>query len=105
MYTIQYDRILLWGFIWVLLVSMLDHYLAIKFQENLLSYEWNPLGILLIKLDAGSVALFMTLKMGFLWGIAAVIVRLYSWKKEAAYASIVALCIVQFLLMIFFIFG
>ena len=103
MYKIQYDRILLWGFIWILLVSMIDHYLAIKFQEDILEFEWNPLGILLIKLDAGSVALFMTLKMGFLWAVAAIILRLYQFKRAAAYIAIATLSFVQLLLMIFFL--
>ena len=82
MYKLQYDKVLLWGFIWILLVSMVDHYLAIKLQDVMLEFEWNPLGILLIRLDGGSVALFMTIKMAigvlsllqliliffFLWG-------------------------------------
>ena len=103
MYKLQYDRILLWGFIWILLVSMVDHYLAIKFQDSILEFEWNPLGVLLIKLDAGSVALFMTLKMGFLWAVAAIILRLYQFKKKYAYAAIATLSFVQLLLMIFFL--
>ena len=46
MYKLQYDKVLLWGFIWILLVSMVDHYLAIKLQDVMLEFEWNPLGIL-----------------------------------------------------------
>ena len=105
MYKLEYDRIILWGFIWILLVSMVDHYLAIKFQDSILEFEWNPLGVLLIELDAGSVALFMTLKMGFLWAVAAIILRLYQFKKKYAYAAIATLSFVQLLLMIFFLQG
>jgi hypothetical protein len=103
MYKLQYDRILLWGFVWILLVSMVDHYLAIKFQNSILEFEWNPLGVLLIHLDEGSVALFMTLKMGFLWVVAAIILRLYQFKKKYAYVAVAALSFVQLLLMIFFL--
>ena len=85
------------------MVSMVDHYLAIKFQETIIDYEWNPLGIYLINLDAGSVALFMTLKMGCLWVVAAIILRLYQVKKVVAYVAIGTLSFVQLLLMIFFI--
>jgi hypothetical protein len=81
---------------------MLDHYLAIKFQESILELEWNPLGVFLIHLDAGSIALFMTLKMGFLWLIAAIILKLYNYKKKYAYSAIVVLSFAQLLLTIFF---
>ena len=103
MYKLHYDRIILWGFIWILLVSMIDHYLAIKFQESILEFEWNPLGVFLIHLDAGSIALFMTLKLGFLWVIAAIILRLYRFKKKYAYAAIATLSFVQLLLIFFFL--
>lgn len=103
MYKLQYDKVLIWGFIWILLVSMVDHYLAIKLQDVMLEFEWNPLGILLIHLDGGSVALFMTLKMGFLWIIAGIILKLYEYKKSYAYAAIGVLSILQLILIFFFL--
>lgn len=105
MYKLQYDKVLLWGFIWILLVSMVDHYLAIKLQDVMLEFEWNPLGILLIRLDGGSVALFMTIKMGFLWVIAGIILKLYEYKKKYAYAAIGVLSLLQLILIFFFLWG
>tara|TARA_R110000751_G_scaffold188007_2_gene294112 strand:+ start:865 stop:1182 length:318 start_codon:yes stop_codon:yes gene_type:complete len=105
MYRLRYDKILLWGFIWILAVSMVDHYLAIKLQSVMLDFEWNPLGVLLIEIDGGSVALFMTIKMAFLWVIAALILKLYDYKKSYAYVAIATLSFVQLLLILFFLCG
>jgi len=90
-------------FIWVLLVSMLDHYLTIKLQSTILGEEKNPIGLFLIRIDEGSVALFMTLKMLFLWVIAGVLLTLYQFKKRMAYAGVIALSIVQLWLVSYFL--
>jgi|TARA_Y100000593_G_C4306862_1_gene336186 hypothetical protein len=105
MYKLYYDKIILWGFIWILLVSLLDHYLTIKLQDSILQFEWNPLGVFLIEADRGSVALFMTLKMAFLWPIAAIILWLYQFNKKFAYTAIISLSFVQALLILFFLCG
>ncbi len=47
----------------ILAISALDLYLIIRFQHVLIHEEKNALGIWLIRLDSGSVALFSAVKM------------------------------------------
>jgi hypothetical protein len=89
-------------FWWVLLVSLVDHYLTIKLQETILTAEKNPLGIILIEADNGSVALFMTLKMAFLWVIYFFLLNIYKVKKIYALVPLAALSIVQLILVFYF---
>ena len=103
MKTIKYDYFLAASFIWVWLVSMLDHYPTIKFQKTIIESEKNPFGLWLIEIDNGSVALFMTLKMMCLWIIAAIILCLYRTKKKMAYVSIIALSLTQLALLFYFL--
>ena len=103
MKTFRYDNFLLCIFIWVLLVSMLDHYLTIKLESTILGEEKNPIGLSLIKANGGSVALFMTIKMLFLWMIAGILLILYQFKKRMAYAGVIALGIVQLWLVSYFL--
>lgn len=53
--------LLIWNFI--LCISAYDLYLSIRFQENLILNELNPLGMWLIAVDNGDIALFMAVKM------------------------------------------
>lgn len=99
MKTLHYDKILVFGFMWILLISLIDHYLTIKFQDNIIATERNPIGAWLIQIDGRSVALFMTLKMGGLWIIAATLLILYKTKKRLAYLGLAALSIAQLLLV------
>ena len=83
-------------------MSMVDHYLTIKLQETILTEEKNPLGVLLISLDNGSVALFMTLKMTFLWLIYFILLELYKVKKIYAIIPMIVLSIMQLFLVFYF---
>lgn len=105
MFKAKFNAPIIFGLLWVIMVSMLDHYYTIKLQENILDYEQNPIGTFLIKLDSGSVALFMTLKMICLWLLVITILILYNIKKLYAYISLTSLCIAQLLLLIYFIWG
>ena len=51
----------LWLF--VAIVAAIDFYASIKLQDTLLRDELNPVGRALIRLDDGSVALFMSVKL------------------------------------------
>jgi len=86
-------------FSWIVLVSMFDHYLTIKLQDVIIHTEQNPIGRLLIKIDGGSVALFMTLKMFFLWIIFISIFYLYKWKKHYALITLKTLALLQTILV------
>ena len=105
MKNIIYDKFLVLAFTWIWLISMLDHYMTIKMQETILDYEQNPIGSFLINLDSGSVALFMTAKMMCLWIIASIIISTYQESKVKAYIYTTVLCIVQFLLLLYFVWG
>ena len=105
MFKAKFNVPIILGLLWVIMVSMLDHYYTIKLQENILDYEQNPIGTFLIKLDSGSVALFMTVKMICLWILVITIITLYNIKKLYAYISLISLCIAQLLLIIYFLYG
>ncbi len=105
MKRINYDKFLVFAFMWVWLVSMLDHYITIKMNDTILEDEQNPLGTFLINIDSGSVALFMTVKMICLWVIAGIILSIYQENKTRAYICIVALCIAQLFLLLYFMWG
>lgn len=47
----------------IALVALIDVYFSFKHSDNMTTGEFNPIGRMLIQLDNGSVALFMTLKM------------------------------------------
>jgi hypothetical protein len=81
---------------------MIDHYYTIKLDHYILIEERNPVGLYLINLDGGSVALFMTIKMISLWGIAGILIYLYKYKTRYAWAGIISLSIVQTLLLYYF---
>jgi hypothetical protein len=88
--------------LYVFIVSMIDHYYTIKLDHYILIEERNPVGLYLINLDGGSVALFMTIKMISLWGIGGVLYILYKRKRSYAWAGLISLSIVQTLLLYYF---
>ena len=102
--AIKYDVFLLANFLWILLVSLVDHYLTIKLQEVIFEAENNPVGKFLIELDDG-VALFMTIKMLCLWIIFSILLSIYNDSKMKAYICTITLSIAQFLLVLYFIWG
>ena len=58
------DNIFFWTiFILVLSVSTVDLYFLIKFQSVIVDEEKNLIGLWLIHLDSGSIALFSAIKM------------------------------------------
>ena len=102
--AIKYDAFMAANFLWILLVSLIDHYLTIKLQDTILEEEQNPVGKFLILIDNG-VALFMTIKMLCLWIICIILLSIYKDSKIRAYVCITALSIVQLLLIIYFLYG
>ena len=102
--AIKYDVFMAANFLWILLVSLLDHYLTIKLQDTILEEEQNPVGKFLILLDNG-VALFMTIKMLCLWIIFFILLSIYNDSKIKAYICTIALSIAQFLLVLYFTWG
>ena len=102
--AIKYDVFMAANFLWILLVSLVDHYFTIKLQDTILEEEQNPLGRSLILLDEG-VALFMTVKMLCLWVIFFILLSIYRDSKLKAYICVSVLSIVQAGLVIYFIWG
>lgn len=99
--AIKYDMFMGANFLWVLLVSLVDHYLTIKLQYGILDAEQNPIGRILIRIDGG-VALFMTAKMLCLWVILFILLAIYKDSKIKAYICVAVLSVVQLLLVIYF---
>lgn len=87
--------------LWVWAVSMVDHYLTIKLQQSIILHEKNPLGLLLIGADHGSVALFMTVKMMGLWLIFFITLGLYRWKKPYGLSAMLLLSLIQLYLVMY----
>ena len=102
MTNIKYDKFLVLGFLWIFLTSMLDHYFTIKFQDTIVTDEMNPFGRFLLRLDGGSVALFMTLKWSFSGLLPSLSSFSYRVKKKFAYACTLALSMVQLCLIFIF---
>jgi hypothetical protein len=88
--------------LWVWGVSMWDHYLTIKLQHEIMLHEKNPLGLLLLGADGGSVALFMTVKMIGLWLIFFITLGLYRWRKPYGLSAMLLLSLVQLYLVLYF---
>jgi hypothetical protein len=87
---------------WVWGVSMWDHYLTIKLQHEIMLHEKNPLGLLLLGADGGSVALFMTVKMIGLWLIFFITLGLYRWRKPYGLSAMLLLSLIQLYLVLYF---
>ena len=102
--AIKYDVFMAVNFLWILLVSLVDHYLTIKLQDIILESEQNPMGKFLIQRDGG-VALFMTTKMLCLWIIFFILLSIYRDSKIKAYICVTALSVVQLLLVFYFLYG
>ena len=81
------------------LISAIDLYWAVKNQHIMLENEENPIGRYLIRLDDGSVALFMGVKMAGTILALGLLVFLYHYKKLYAWLSIIFLTVAQFLLL------
>ena len=102
--AIKYDMFMAANFLWVLLVSLVDHYLTIKLQDGILDAEQNPIGKILMRIDGG-VALFMTSKMLCLWVIFFILLSIYKDSKIKAYICITTLSVAQLLLVFYFLYG
>jgi len=83
------------------LVSAIDCYWSIKLQESLLVNEQNPIGVYLIKLDNGDIALFMMWKIIGTIVTLGLLIVLYKYNSKIAQLSCFGVCIFQILLLIY----
>ncbi len=90
---------------WILTVCLVDHYYSIKYQETLLSLERNPVGTFLIEADHGSVALFMSIKVGIIWFVVLCIIGLWRWSKGKTLLILTVLSLVQLYVMYMLLFA
>jgi hypothetical protein len=81
------------------LISAIDLYWAVKNQDTMIFNEENPIGRYLIRLDDGSVALFMGVKMAGTILALGFLIFLYHYKSFFAWVSIVILTMLQFYLL------
>lgn len=93
----------LWLFIGV--VAAYDVYLSIKYQEVLQYQELNPLGRWLLKLDGGSVAVFMGCKFLGTLVVLGVIQLLYFYRRHLGLTVATAMACVQVAVGTFLLFG
>ena len=89
-------------FVWVWLVSMVDHYLTIKLSHTIMQEERNPIGRWLLEVDGGNPALFMTIKMMCLWIIFLCCLKIYQWKPRNCLIVLSFLALAQLLLVFYF---
>ena len=90
-HTIAYAQLCLFiGF-----ASAFDIYMSIKAQEYLFDIEMNPVGRWLIRLDGGSVALFMGVKTAGTTLALGILVWMYLHKRSWAWMSIVFVSLMQ----------
>lgn len=87
----------------VITVSAIDMYFAIKYRDTMV--ELNPIGVLLMNMDNGGVALFMSLKLigttVALWLMGV----LYCTKRKLAVSVTIGVAIFQLGLAAFLYFG
>ena len=95
------DRKFYFAAMWLVigLISAIDLYWAVKNQHTMIHNEENPIGRYLIRLDGGSVALFMGVKMAGTILALGFLVFLYHYKRLYAWLSIISLTVAQFLLL------
>ena len=86
-------------------VSVYDAYWAFKTQSVIVEFEKNPIGLYLIKLDGGDVALFMTFKMVGTMIVIMAIPALYFFRRWWGMAAAISLAVVQIVVFIYLTFG
>ena len=77
------------------LIAAYDTYLLVKLQESIVQFEKNPLGLLLLELDHGSVALFVACKLAGTSIVLGAIPVLYFCKRSWGLTVASALTAVQ----------
>ena len=82
------------------LVAAYDTYLLVKLQESIVHFEKNPLGLLLLELDNGSVALFVACKLVGTSIVLGAIPVLYFCKRSWGLTVASALTAVQLAVLI-----
>jgi len=92
-----------YGIMWLVIgvISSVDLYWSIVYQNYLYDIELNPLGRLLIAMENGGVALFMAVKMLGTIVALGVLVVLYHWKKEYAWPVMTVMFVLQFILLVY----
>ena len=92
-----------YGIMWLAIgiISAIDIYWSIVYQDLLYAVELNPMGKLLISMDGGGVALFMSVKMFGTVAALGLLVVLYHWKKKYAWPAMTTIFALQFILLIY----
>lgn len=93
--------LILWFF--VAFVEVCDIYWSIKLQDTLMVNERNPIGRLLLSMDGGDVALFMSLKISAIIIILGTLpVILWSERLKTAWILLGIIFVSRLLLLIYF---
>ncbi len=86
-------------------VAVYDVYWSFKTQSILQETEQNPLGSLLIEMDGGDIALFMTCKMLGTMFVVLAVPALYCFRRWWGMSTGVSLASFQCLVFLYLIFG
>ena len=92
-----------YGIMWLAIgiISAVDIYWSIVYQDLLYAVELNPMGRLLIEMDNGGVALFMAVKMFGTVAALGLLVVLYHWKKKYAWPAMTTIFSLQCILLVY----
>jgi len=85
----------------VVLVAAIDMYWSIKVGPALQQTEENPVGRLLIKIDGGSSALFMSVKMVGTLLVVLAIIWLCNYRRWWAFTVSLVLAVMQVSLLLY----
>ena len=98
------SSIFLCCYLFITLVCSIDVYWSIRI-ENLISGEKNPVGVWLINLDSGSVALFMAVKLFGTVLATSFLVWFLHYRSDLCLAVIVPLALLALSLLYYLYFG
>lgn len=99
-----FDALFIILLLFIPIVSSIDIYWSIHNQSELINVEKNPLGRYLINADGGSIGLFMSFKALGTVLVFGILILLYKYRKKWAWAAIITIATIQFLLLIYLLF-
>ena len=89
----------------IVFVQAYDMYWSIKLQDTLMQFELNPMGVWLMEIDDGSVALFMSTKLFGTFLALAILAALCHYKFQLGFLACCALICSQGFLLWFLNYG
>ena len=89
----------------ITMVALYDIYWSFKMQDVLVEYELNPIGVWLIELDGGDIALFMTVKTMGTMCVVFAIPAIFFYRQRIGLVVAIGVASAQALVFTFLNFG